>query len=91
MLLHELQHFCQGRGWQDRVGIEQQGEPWRHGLSSIGASGLIIAIPAQLAYNWYTTKVTRFVRDIETATNMLLETFIEMDSGRYGEGADKEA
>ncbi len=44
------------------------------------ASGLIIAIPAQLAYNWYTTKVTRFVRDIETATNMLLETFIEMDS-----------
>jgi biopolymer transport protein ExbB len=51
------------------------------------ATGLIIAIPAQLAYNWYTTKVTRFVRDIETATNMLLETFIEMDSERYGDGA----
>jgi biopolymer transport protein ExbB len=47
------------------------------------ASGLIIAIPAQLAYNWYTTKVTRFVRDIETATNMLLETFIEMDSSKH--------
>ena len=43
------------------------------------ATGLIIAIPAQLAYNWYTTKITRFVRDIETATNMLLETFAEMD------------
>ena len=44
------------------------------------ATGLIIAIPAQLAYNWFTTKVTRFVRDIETASNMLLETFIEMDA-----------
>ena len=54
------------------------------------ATGLIIAIPAQLAYNWYTTKITRFVRDIETATNMLMETFIEMDSERYGgEGAEK--
>jgi len=52
------------------------------------ASGLIIAIPAQLAYNWYTTKINRFVRDIETATNMLLETFIEMDSQRYGQGGE---
>jgi len=52
------------------------------------AAGLIIAIPAQLAYNWFNTKITRFVRDIETATNMLMETFIEMDSGRYGGGND---
>jgi biopolymer transport protein ExbB len=44
------------------------------------ATGLIIAIPAQLVYNWYTTKITRFVRDIETASNMLVETFTEMDS-----------
>ena len=49
------------------------------------ATGLIVAIPAQLAYNWYTTKITRFVRDIETATNMLLETFAEMD----GSGENK--
>jgi len=55
------------------------------------ASGLIIAIPAQLAYNWYTTKVTRFVRDIETATNMLLETFSEMDSAKYSEGGGTQA
>jgi biopolymer transport protein ExbB len=47
------------------------------------ATGLIVAIPAQLAYNWFNTKITRFVRDIETATNMLMETFIEMDSQRY--------
>ena len=44
------------------------------------AAGLIVAIPAQLAFNWFTTKVTRYVRDIETASNMLMETFIEMDS-----------
>jgi biopolymer transport protein ExbB len=55
------------------------------------ATGLMIAIPAQLAYNWYTTKINRFVRDIETATNMLLETFIEMDSQRYGQGGGEQA
>lgn len=51
------------------------------------AAGLTVAIPAQLAYNWFNTKITRFVRDIETATNMLMETFIEMDSQRYGQGS----
>ena len=55
------------------------------------ATGLIIAIPAQLVYNWYTTKVTRFVRDIETASNMLVETFTEMDSQRYGSGGEGQA
>jgi biopolymer transport protein ExbB len=55
------------------------------------ATGLIIAIPAQLVYNWYTTKLTRFVRDIETASNMLVETFSEMDSQRYGQGGEGQA
>jgi len=55
------------------------------------ATGLIVAIPAQLAYNWYNTKITRFVRDIETATNMLMETFIEMDSQRYSSGSGTDA
>jgi biopolymer transport protein ExbB len=50
------------------------------------AAGLIIAIPAQIAFNFFTTKVTRYVRDIETASNMLLETFIEMDSKGGGTG-----
>ena len=50
------------------------------------AAGLIIAIPAQIAFNYFTTKVTRYVRDIETASNMLLETFIEMDSKGGGTG-----
>jgi biopolymer transport protein ExbB len=43
------------------------------------ATGLIIAIPIQLAYNYFMTRINRFVRDIETATNMLIETFGEMD------------
>jgi biopolymer transport protein ExbB len=43
------------------------------------AAGLIIAIPVQLAYNYFMTRINRFVRDIETATNMLIETFGEMD------------
>jgi biopolymer transport protein ExbB len=55
------------------------------------AAGLMVAIPAQLAYNWYNTKISRFVRDIETATNMLMETFIEMDSQRYGQGGEGQA
>ena len=50
------------------------------------AAGLIIAIPAQIAFNYFTTKVTRYVRDIETASNMLLETFIEMESKSGGPG-----
>jgi len=55
------------------------------------ATGLIIAIPAQLVYNWYTTKITRFVRDIETASNMLVETFTEMDGQRYSQGGEGQA
>ncbi|HEX2164088.1 MAG TPA: MotA/TolQ/ExbB proton channel family protein [Thermoanaerobaculia bacterium] len=53
------------------------------------AAGLIVAIPVQMAYNYFMTRINRFVRDIETATNMLLETFIEMD--RAGISAERAA
>lgn len=43
------------------------------------ATGLAIAIPAQLAYNYFMSRINKFVRDIETSTNMLLETFAELD------------
>ena len=43
------------------------------------AAGLMIAIPVQLAYNFFISRINKFVRDIETATNMLLETFGEME------------
>ncbi len=42
------------------------------------AGGLAVAIPVQLAYNYFTNRINTSVRDIETSTNMLLETFGEM-------------
>jgi biopolymer transport protein ExbB len=53
------------------------------------AAGLIIAIPVQLVYNYYMTRINKFVRDIETAANMLIETFSEMD--RTGITPDRQA
>jgi len=43
------------------------------------AGGLGVAIPVQLVYNYFMSRINRFVRDIETSTNMLLETFGEME------------
>lgn len=43
------------------------------------AAGLFIAIPIQIMYNFFMAKINKFVRDIETAANMLIETFSEMD------------
>jgi biopolymer transport protein ExbB len=45
------------------------------------AAGLAIAIPVQLSYNFFMNKINKFVRDVETSTNMLLETFGEMERG----------
>jgi biopolymer transport protein ExbB len=57
------------------------------------AGGLFVAIPVQIAYNYFMSRINRFVREIETAANMLLETFGEMersgisaDSGASGKG-----
>jgi biopolymer transport protein ExbB len=56
------------------------------------ATGLIIAIPVQLAYNYFMTRINKFVRDIETSANMLLETYSEMDrSGIAPERASEPA
>jgi biopolymer transport protein ExbB len=55
------------------------------------AGGLAVAIPTQLAYNYFMSRINKFVRDIETAANMLLETFGEMErsgiSPESGEGS----
>ena len=45
------------------------------------AGGSAVAIPAQLFYNYFMSRINKFVRDIETSTNMLLETFGEMERG----------
>ncbi len=51
------------------------------------AGGLAVAIPTQLAYNFFMNSINKSVRDIETSTNMLLETFGEME--RSGIAADQ--
>lgn len=43
------------------------------------AGGLAVAIPVQLCYNYFISRINKFVRDIETSANMLLETFGEME------------
>jgi len=53
------------------------------------AGGLIVAIPVQIAYNFFMSRINKFVREIETATNMLLETFAEME--RSGVASDQPA
>jgi biopolymer transport protein ExbB len=42
------------------------------------AMGLLVAIPTQLLYNYFMNSINASIRDIETSTNMLLETFGEM-------------
>ena len=45
------------------------------------ASGLTIAVPALIFYNWFSAMISRYVLEMETATNLLLETFVEMEKG----------
>lgn len=54
------------------------------------AGGLFVAIPVQIAYNFFMSRINKFVRDIETAANMLLETFGEMErSGISAESVEQ--
>jgi len=55
------------------------------------AFGLFIAIPVQIAYNFFMSRINRFVRDIETAANMLLEAFTEMERSGVAPEAPMEA
>jgi biopolymer transport protein ExbB len=43
------------------------------------ATGLIIALPVQAAYNYFSNKVSNFALDMETSSSMLLETFNEVE------------
>ncbi len=42
------------------------------------AAGLAIAIPVLAAFNYFTTQVGKFVLEMETSANVLLETYSEM-------------
>ena len=48
-------------------------------LVAITATGLIIALPVQTAYNYFTNKVSNYSLDMETSASMLLETFSEVE------------
>jgi biopolymer transport protein ExbB len=43
------------------------------------AYGLFIALPVQAAYNYFTSRITRFALDMETSSAMLVETFNELE------------
>jgi biopolymer transport protein ExbB len=47
----------------------------------VAAAGLTLAIPAHLARAWLQSRADRIAREIETAVNMLLETFAETERG----------
>jgi len=46
------------------------------------AAGLIIAIPVQMAYNYFVSRVNRTIRDMEAAANAVLDAFSDMEAGR---------
>ena len=53
------------------------------------ASGLLVAVPTLVFYNWFSAMISRFVLEMETASNLLLETFIEMEQGGSGTAQPK--
>ncbi len=44
------------------------------------AAGLGVAIPILAAYNYFTSRVGKYVLEMETAANVLLETYAEMET-----------
>jgi len=51
------------------------------------AYGLIVAFFTQPFYNYFTSKVGAYTREIETASNILFETFDEMEQSGASEAA----
>ena len=43
------------------------------------ASGLIVAVPTLLGYSYFTTRVNKFIREIESASAVLMESFSQME------------
>lgn len=48
------------------------------------AMGLIIAIPIQMAYNYFVTRVNKLVRNMESAANVVMESVSDFHAGRAG-------
>jgi biopolymer transport protein ExbB len=50
------------------------------------AAGLMIAIPVQMAYNYFVARVNGLVRDMEAAANVVLDAIADLDD-REGRAA----
>lgn len=48
---------------------------------AVAAAGLVVAIPLEIAYNYFDSRVNKFGRDIDAATDVLSETLAEMERG----------
>ena len=48
------------------------------------AAGLMIAIPIQMAYNFFVTRVNTLVRSMEAAANLVLEALADAKAGAVG-------
>lgn len=48
------------------------------------ATGLVIALPVQAAYNYFNNKVSQFALDMEISSSVLLETFSEIEGSETG-------
>jgi biopolymer transport protein ExbB len=55
------------------------------------AAGLIIAIPVQMAYNYFVTRVNDLVRSMESAANLVLEALADTRSALAAEPAQERA
>ena len=51
------------------------------------ATGLMIALPVQAAYNYFNNRVSTFALDMETSSSMLLETFSEIEESETDRSA----
>ncbi len=55
------------------------------------ATGLMIALPTQTAYNYFTNRVSQFAMDMEISSSVLLETFSEVEEGEQEKSPDATA
>ncbi|MGW8180425.1 MAG: MotA/TolQ/ExbB proton channel family protein [bacterium] len=51
------------------------------------ATGLVIALPVQAAYNYFNNRVSQFALDMEISSSVLLETFSEIEGSPPGSEA----
>lgn len=55
------------------------------------ATGLMIALPTQTAYNYFTNRVSQFAMDMEISSSVLLETFSEVEEAAQEKSPDATA